>query len=197
MGFDPTHESILVGSGRWSDKRRGWDSNPRGERSRPRDFQSRSLSRSDTSPGLRRVADRSAHPASDAGPRPVRPRTAVVASLGSPGGVPERLNGAVSKTVVRLSAYRGFESHPLRTSLPGQGGVRPEAGDQGGRNSAGNQGGEAAVVLAARAEECGVQLGPLEEPVDVGLPGEADATVGLDRRGGHLDPCLRGGRLGQ
>ena len=31
-----------------------------------------------------------------------------------PGGVPERLNGAVSKTVVRLTAYRGFESHPLR-----------------------------------------------------------------------------------
>ena len=111
---------------------------------------------------------------------------AVAASLDSPGGVPERLNGAVSKTVVRLSAYRGFESHPLRTSLPGQGGVRPEAGDQGGRNSAGDQGGEAAV-----------QLGPLEEPVDVGLPGEADATVGLDSRGGHLDPCLRGGRLGQ
>ena len=31
-----------------------------------------------------------------------------------PGGVPEWLNGAVSKTVVRLTAYRGFESHPLR-----------------------------------------------------------------------------------
>ncbi len=31
-----------------------------------------------------------------------------------PGGVPEWLIGTVSKTVVRLSAYRGFESHPLR-----------------------------------------------------------------------------------
>ena len=31
----------------------------------------------------------------------------------SRGGVPEWPNGAVSKTVVR-SAYRGFESHPLR-----------------------------------------------------------------------------------
>ena len=30
------------------------------------------------------------------------------------GGVPEWLNGAVSKTVVRLTAYRGFESLPLR-----------------------------------------------------------------------------------
>jgi hypothetical protein len=28
--------------------------------------------------------------------------------------VPEWLNGAVSKTVVRLSAHRGFESLPLR-----------------------------------------------------------------------------------
>jgi hypothetical protein len=30
------------------------------------------------------------------------------------GGVPEWLNGAVSKTVVRLTAHRGFESLPLR-----------------------------------------------------------------------------------
>jgi hypothetical protein len=30
------------------------------------------------------------------------------------GGVPERLNGAVSKTVVGLSVHRGFESLPLR-----------------------------------------------------------------------------------
>jgi hypothetical protein len=32
-----------------------------------------------------------------------------------PGGVPERLNGAVSKTVVGLSVHRGFESLPLRS----------------------------------------------------------------------------------
>jgi hypothetical protein len=32
----------------------------------------------------------------------------------SPGGVAERLNAAVLKTVVRLSAYREFESLPLR-----------------------------------------------------------------------------------
>jgi hypothetical protein len=31
-----------------------------------------------------------------------------------PGGVPERLNGAVSKTVVGLTVHRGFESLPLR-----------------------------------------------------------------------------------
>jgi hypothetical protein len=31
-----------------------------------------------------------------------------------PGGVPEWLNGAVSKTVGRRKAARGFESHPLR-----------------------------------------------------------------------------------
>jgi hypothetical protein len=36
------------------------------------------------------------------------------ASLGIPGGVPERLNGAVSKTVRGLRVPRGFESHPLR-----------------------------------------------------------------------------------
>jgi hypothetical protein len=30
------------------------------------------------------------------------------------GGVPERLNGAVSKTVVGLTVHRGFESLPLR-----------------------------------------------------------------------------------
>ena len=34
------------------------------------------------------------------------------------GEVPEWLNGAVSKTVVRLSPYRGFESHPLRQIPP-------------------------------------------------------------------------------
>jgi hypothetical protein len=33
-------------------QRRGWDSNPRGSVNRPRDFQSRTLSRSVTSPGL-------------------------------------------------------------------------------------------------------------------------------------------------
>jgi hypothetical protein len=30
------------------------------------------------------------------------------------GGVPEWLNGAVSKTVVGGFVHRGFESHPLR-----------------------------------------------------------------------------------
>jgi hypothetical protein len=30
------------------------------------------------------------------------------------GGVPERLTGAVSKTVVGLTVHRGFESLPLR-----------------------------------------------------------------------------------
>ena len=33
-----------------------------------------------------------------------------------PGGVPEWLNGAVSKTVVGRLVHRGFESHPLRCS---------------------------------------------------------------------------------
>ncbi len=32
----------------------------------------------------------------------------------SRGGVPERLNGTVSKTVDPLCGVRGFESHPLR-----------------------------------------------------------------------------------
>ena len=32
------------------------------------------------------------------------------------GGVPERPIGAVSKTVVPFTGYRGFESHPLRQS---------------------------------------------------------------------------------
>ena len=44
---------------------------------------------------------------------PACPRsTATMAVV--PGGVPEWLIGTVSKTVVRLLAYRGFESHPLR-----------------------------------------------------------------------------------
>ena len=34
------------------------------------------------------------------------------------GGVPERLNGAVSKTVVGLTVHRGFESLPLRSIEP-------------------------------------------------------------------------------
>jgi hypothetical protein len=35
------------------------------------------------------------------------------------GEVPEWLIGAVSKTVVALTGYRGFESHPLRRAMPG------------------------------------------------------------------------------
>ena len=35
-------------------------------------------------------------------------------SRNSLGGVPEWLNGAVSKTVVRVLSHRGFESLPLR-----------------------------------------------------------------------------------
>ncbi len=48
-------------------------------------------------------------------PRPGPPHTGETpaAGAGGRGEVPERSNGAVSKTVVRL-AYRGFESHPLR-----------------------------------------------------------------------------------
>ena len=37
-----------------------------------------------------------------------------IPSKWGPGGVPERLNGAVSKTVRGLRVPRGFESHPLR-----------------------------------------------------------------------------------
>ncbi len=33
------------------------------------------------------------------------------------GGVPEWLNGTVSKTVFGLTVERGFESHPLRQEL--------------------------------------------------------------------------------
>jgi hypothetical protein len=47
-------------------------------------------------------------PGRSAGFRPTPPR------IRAPGGVPERLNGAVSKTVVGLSVHRGFESLPLR-----------------------------------------------------------------------------------
>ncbi len=38
--------------------------------------------------------------------------------LRCPGGVPEWLNGAVSKTVKGLWVLRGFESHPLRYATP-------------------------------------------------------------------------------
>src|SRR6185312_4838069 len=51
-----------------------------------------------------------------------------------------------------------------------------------------------AVALRA-AEQRGVDLGTLVEPVDVGLPGEADAAVGLDRAGRHVDAGARGTRL--
>ena len=44
---------------------------------------------------------------------PAKRRPQAKAGAGGRGEVPERSNGAVSKTVVRL-AYRGFESHPLR-----------------------------------------------------------------------------------
>ena len=36
------------------------------------------------------------------------------------GEVPERPIGAVSKTVVALAGYRGFESHPLRREILGE-----------------------------------------------------------------------------
>ena len=42
--------------GRVGTRRRGWDSNPRGGVTRPRDFQSRTLSRSVTSPGASKIA---------------------------------------------------------------------------------------------------------------------------------------------
>src|ERR671933_2865684 len=44
------------------------------------------------------------------------------------GGVPEWLNGAVSKTVVGLTVHRGFESLPLRLGLPAD---RARGSDEG------------------------------------------------------------------
>ena len=41
---------------------------------------------------------------------------------------------------------------------------------------------------AGAAEQLRVALRPLVQPVDVGLPGEADPAVGLDRAGGDLAP---------
>src|SRR3954447_16806399 len=60
-------------------------------------------------------------------PRCARPgaRTARYSAVrpadGPRGGVPEWLNGAVSKTVVGLTVHRGFESLPLRSC-----GARPQ-----------------------------------------------------------------------
>ncbi len=80
-GLRPSAERLLRGAALNVDNspgplRRGWDSNPRGERSRPRDFQSRSLSHSDTSPGRRRVSER-------ASPAPTRGRRRRDAGRGS------------------------------------------------------------------------------------------------------------------
>src|SRR5207249_1331013 len=47
-------------------------------------------------------------------PRPGRTRRAPLRARLAPGGVPERSNGAVLKTVAGLTARRGFESHPRR-----------------------------------------------------------------------------------
>ena len=60
-----------------------------------------------------------------AAPRRSSPRGARrVASLPAAlGGVPEWLNGAVSKTVAAVSSYRGFESLPLRLGCASPGGV--------------------------------------------------------------------------
>jgi methyl-accepting chemotaxis protein len=66
------------------------------------------------------TASAGAPPSSAGTPTPSRterPRDATLrlpACRGSLGGVPEWLNGAVSKTVVGRSVDRGFESHPLR-----------------------------------------------------------------------------------
>ena len=69
----PTRVAYRIKSARWPTsplrtvlaggfKRRGRDSNPRGSFHRPRDFQSRSLSRSDTSPDVREAAVPAARP---------------------------------------------------------------------------------------------------------------------------------------
>ena len=104
-------------------KRRGWDSNPRGGSTRPRDFQSRSLSHSDTSPDGDRVLTREVA---------VVPayrqqlRHQVVRGRASPGRESSRIGaqsprrgaGAVERGSLENCcaplAYRGFESHPLR-----------------------------------------------------------------------------------
>ena len=91
------------------------------------------------------TARRCTPPARADGPDPLAAGTGFALGSAPPwksgparGGVPERSNGAVSKTVVRY-AYRGFESHPLRqysnhlvcrtengtwTAYPGEGRVR-------------------------------------------------------------------------
>jgi len=51
-------------------------------------------------------------------------------------------------------------------------------------------------VHARAAEVHRVELRALEQPVDVGLPGEADAAVQLDRGGGDAAPRLRRRGLG-
>ena len=52
-------------------------------------------------------------------------------------------------------------------------------------------------VARRAAEQRGVELGALEQPVHVGLPREADAAVRLDRRAGHLDAGVARRRAGQ
>ena len=56
-----------------------------------------------------------AEPAPEPAPPAASLPAPVWASAQAPGGVPEWLNGAVSKTVVGLSVHRGFESLPLRS----------------------------------------------------------------------------------
>lgn len=114
---------------RWN-KRRGRDLNPRDEEPRLRDFQSRSFDRSDTSPGRRCYR-------TVAGP----PAWCGAASLPR-GGVAERSNAAVSKTVSGFRLRRGFKSPPLRhergvrtPACPRQGGVSRSWGIRSARRS--------------------------------------------------------------
>src|ERR1035437_5200909 len=70
------------------------------------------------------------------------------------------------------------------------------SGCGGGADVLGEDRRETRAMVLDPAEQRGVELGALVEPVNVRLPREADATVGLDRTRGDLARGLGGRGLG-
>ena len=61
-------------------------------------------------------------------------------------------------------------------------------------SAGGEDRGEPRPLVLCASEQGGVEVRALVEPVDVGLPGEADAAMGLDGAGGDIARARGEGR---
>ncbi len=103
--------------------------------------------------------------------------------------------GCARRRRARPVADRRSPARPARSGGPRRRSAAWEparcSGRGAGADALGEDRGESGAVALGSAEQRGVELRALVEPVHVRLPGEADAAVGLDRARGDLAP---GGR---